>query len=122
MERGINIPGVLLGNDIEAAIVSLLFALVGLFALWSIVRLVARGTDVTLASCRRWGRTSAVAAVLALAATRTEGAVSLDIGLLLALAALDCWLVTTFAHIKTLPRAKLLQAGKACPINASARH
>jgi hypothetical protein len=105
MEREIDIVRILLGTDIESGVVSLMFASVGLLALWSIFRLVECGTDVAHASCRRWGLTSAVGCLLALAGARAPASIALDVALLLAFAALDCWLVTSFGKIRVLPRA-----------------
>jgi hypothetical protein len=105
MKRSIDIASLFFGADVAVGVASMVFALVGLMALWSILVLAIYGTDVALAACRRWARTSTATAVLALAAARAAY-VSWDVVMLLAFAAFDCWLVLTFGGTRPVPRAQ----------------
>jgi heme A synthase len=87
-----------------------LLVAVAMFALWSLLRAIVSGTDVAVASCRRWARISTIAAILALWSAVWA---RIDTGALamVGFAAFDCWFVC-LSNRTVVPRAKAFPAGR----------
>ena len=80
---------------------------VALISLVSMFRVLVNSSDVAIDSCRRWGQTSTIFAIVALWAPSWSQLAG-DVRWLIVFSAVDCWLLYALHARRAFPRATAL--------------